>query len=382
MATLRAPIAVWTVLVTCMAGAAAAASAGRLHGVVADESGGVLPGVTVTITALDRHVLATTSTDGRGTWAVDGLPAEPATVSFELEGFATSAVDVTVAPGADTAVGTPRLKVAPRSESVNVVARAPVVTAPLPPRPTLPPPPPPPAIVPVPEHDRDSICGPAKPTEGAVLLGTITSRRYGEDKGLYAKDDQVIVAGGAASGLAVGQNVVARRMYRVDGAAGAATGEHTAGVLQIVAAGERASIAVVVYTCDEIMRGDRLAPFAPEPIRPAGAAGSPAFDSAARILFGDAGQLVGAPRRLMVINRGRSEGVRAGQRLTLFRRSRFGGGAPIVVGEAVVVAVRADSATIRVERATDAIAFGDYAAPQLPDGFVASSDGGSPSRRR
>ncbi|MNC94958.1 hypothetical protein D3C83_119550 [compost metagenome] len=55
--------------------------------------------------------------------------------------------------------------------------------------------------------------------------------------------------------------------------------------------------------------------------------------------------------------------------MTLFRRSRFGDHRPLVVGEAVVVAVRGASATILVERATDVIVFGekgDLAAPQRP----------------
>jgi hypothetical protein len=195
-------------------------------------------------------------------------------------------------------------------------------------------------------------------------LGTIRARRYGEDKGLYTQDDQVIVEGGEAAGLTVGQNLVARRTYRPVGDPTGPLGEHTAGLLQMVAVGERASIAVVVYACDEVMRGDRLATFQPEPVRSPETGGRPAFDNAARVLFGDVGQLVGAPRRLMVIDRGRDRGVRPGQRLTLFRRARFGGNVPQVVGEAVVVAVRDDSATIRVERASDAILFGDFAAAQ------------------
>ena len=90
----------------------------------------------------------------------------------------------------------------------------------------------------------------------------------------------------------------------------------------------------------------------------------PAYDDAARILFADVGQLGGAPRRLMVIDRGIDNSIRVGQRLTLFRRLRSGTDAPLVVGDAVVVAVRIDSATIRVERATDVISSGDWAAPQ------------------
>jgi hypothetical protein len=118
----------------------------------------------------------------------------------------------------------------------------------------------------------------------------------------------------------------------------------------------------VIYACDELMRGDLLAPFNPEPIRTPEPFGVPAYDNAARILFGDLGQTLGVPRRLMVIDRGRDNGLQAGQRLTLFRRQRSG--APSIVGDAVVVAVRIDSATIRVERVVDAIRLGDWAAPQ------------------
>ena len=72
--------------------------------------------------------------------------------------------------------------------------------------------------------------------------------------------------------------------------------------------------------------------------------------------------MLGAPRRLMVIDRGSDDGIRVGQSLTLFHRQ--GAAAPSVIGTAVVVAIRIDSATIRVERATDVIASGDWAAPQ------------------
>jgi len=111
-----------------------------------------------------------------------------------------------------------------------------------------------------------------------------------------------------------------------------------------------------------MMPGDFLAAVTPEPVREPEAVGSPVFEQAARILFADAGQMLGVPRRMMVIDRGSERGIRAGQRLTLFHHER--GLKPVIVGEAIVVAVRADSATIRIERVIDAILFGDYAAPQ------------------
>ena len=64
---------------------------------------------------------------------------------------------------------------------------------------------------------------------------------------------------------------------------------------------------------------------------------------------------------------------------TLFRKSRSAGGRD-VIGDAVVVAVRIDSATIRIDRVNDAISPGDWAAPQTvssiarqqqgPNGFI------------
>jgi len=347
--------------------AAGQSAEGRVHGVVADESGGVLPGVTVAATAADGTVLAADVTNDVGRYAL-AVPAAPVALTFSLEGFAPSTVGVDVAAGADVRLEAQRLALAPRSETVVVRGdRQPDVVA-APERPALPPPPPPPVVAALPDHDHDSICGPAKADASPESLGTVFSQsssyEHEHDNSLFAKSDQIIIDGGTQNGLTVGQNVVARRSYRPTPDMRVAVGEHTAGVLQIVSATEQSAVAVVVYACDEIMRGDRLAAFTPEPLRAPEPAGEPAFDEAAQILFADAGQLLGAPRRFMVIDRGADQAIHPGQRLTLFRRESRGERKPIVVGDAVVVAVRSDSATIRVERVNDAIAFGDFAAPQ------------------
>ena len=140
-------------------------------------------------------------------------------------------------------------------------------------------------------------------------------------------------------------------------------GEHTAGLVQIVEASEDRARAVVVHTCNAMRPGDLLAAFVPLAVKPAAAQGRPGFDSAARVLFADSGMMLGAPGRLMVIDQGTDQGIFAGQRVTLFRR-RAETPAPAVIGEAVVIAATGTSATIRIERATDAITSGDFAAPQ------------------
>ena len=350
------------VALLCSTVAAGQRAPGAVRGQVTDRSGGVLPGVTVVATAADGRLLQTTVTDASGGFVLRALTAGPIALAFQLDGFASTTGTLTVEPGAESRV-VQRLEIAQLSETV--VVHGPAMVAQLPRAVSPPPPPPPPPVArPVPAHDRDSICGPAKPGALPESLGTIRSGRDDTQGGLYATGAEIVVDGGRREGLEAGLNLVVRRDYIARWAANAGTvAEHTAGLLQIVTAGERSSTAVVVYACDEIRTGDRLASFNPEPIRDPDPVGTPAYGDAARILFADEGQTLGAPRQLMVIDKGIDAGTHAGQRFTLFRRRR-GTARPDVVGDAVVVAVRAGSATIRIGRVIDAISAGDWAAPQ------------------
>jgi hypothetical protein len=339
--------------------AAGQAPQALVRGGVTDGSGGFLPGVTVVATTAGGRVLATTTTDGVGAYVFEGLPAGSLTLTFELEGFVSVTVRLKVQPGTNSQV-VERLELAPYSETV--VVRAPAMFAQPPPlAPTVPLLP---RVRPVPQHDRDSICGPAKRATLPDSLGTIRSGHAETERRLYAAGAELLIDGGLRDGLTVGRNLVARRYYRVREMTGAeVVAEHSAGLVQIVAAGEQSAVGVVVYACDELRPGDFLAPFKPEPIREPDPPGTPAYPNAARILFADDGQMLAAPRQLMVIDRGSARGVRVGERLTLFRLASRNGRRDII-GEALVVAVRSDSATIRVVRVTDAVSAGDWAAPQ------------------
>jgi hypothetical protein len=353
-----------SLIALCATVAAAQAGTGVVRVEVTDSSGGRLPGVAVVATTADGQVL-TAVTDRTGGYVFPAVSAGPVMLRFRLKGFAGVLVGVTVQSGAESRV-VQRLELAPLSETVVVQAAAPAEKArPLPP-PPVPSPPRGPLVRPVPPHDRDSVCGPAKPGAAVESLGTIRSSRYVTEGGLYTTGAQIIVDGGTLNGLEVGQNLVVRHYFRVARLAGTdTTGEHSAGLVQIVAVSERSSIAVVIYACDALRTGDFLASFRPEPIRPPDPRGTPDYRDAARILFADESQILGAPRRLMVIDRGSEHGVRVGQRLTLFRRP--GASRPDIVGDAIVVAIRRDSATIRIERVNDAISSGDLAAPQIPE---------------
>jgi hypothetical protein len=357
---MRIPAAVLVsvaISVMCSTVAAGQAPLGAVRGEVTDRSGGVLPGVTVVAMSGAGVVLATTVTDGVGSYVLRALPAGRVTLSFQLEGFATVDVVEVVRAGVESRV-VERLELAPFAETV--VVRAPAAD---PPARLLPPPPPLPVVRPVPAHDRASVCGPAKPSALPESFGTITARRDATPGGLYATGAELVVDKGLDDGLLVGRNLVVRRHYSARGPTGDTVAEHSAGLVQIVAAHERSSVAVVVYACDEMRTGDFLASFKPEPIRAPDPLGTPAYYDAARILFTDEGQTLGAPQRLMVIDRGTERGTRVGQRFTLYRQGR-GANRRDVVGDAIVVAVRTDSATIRIDRIIEDISAGDWAAPQ------------------
>ena len=341
------------------------AASGAVRGAVTDGSAGVLPGVTVIASSTDGRVVATAVTDGAGVYVLTEVPAGPVALGFQLEGFADAAADVVVQPGQETRVAQ-RLSLAPLSETV--VVRAPAAIAVPRARFESPPPPAPLVARPLPEHDRAAVCGPAKPDAIAESLGTIKARRHAPQGELYLEGAELVIDAGLDDGLLVGRNLVARRHYHVHAANGADIARRALGRRRADRDGHRALVGGPRDLClRRDAPGDFLASFKPEPARDPDPIGAPAYYDAARILFADEGQSLGVPLRMLVIDRGAVHGVRVGQRFTLFRQPAGADRSSkrTRAGEAVVMSVRNDSATIRIERVTDAVGAGDWAAPQL-----------------
>ena len=106
------------------------AQAGGIAGVVRDSSGGVLPGVTVEVTspALIEKARSTT-TDVNGRYQIRDLPAGTYTVTFTLTGFQTYQRPNVVVAADFTANVNAEMKVGSVTETLSVVAEAPVVDA-------------------------------------------------------------------------------------------------------------------------------------------------------------------------------------------------------------------------------------------------------------
>jgi hypothetical protein len=100
---------------------------GDLLGVVKDSSGAVLPGVTVSATGPNIARAQTTITSETGSYRIANLPPGTYTLTFELSGFRTVALQglrVSVGGALEQNVG---LEIGQLAESVNVTAETPVV---------------------------------------------------------------------------------------------------------------------------------------------------------------------------------------------------------------------------------------------------------------
>jgi hypothetical protein len=84
-----------------LASTASAQTGGSVTGTVADETGGVLPGVSVSLQPSGAGNPLDTVTDGVGAYRFDSVPAGPAELSFRLINFSAVRRAVTVTPGAN-----------------------------------------------------------------------------------------------------------------------------------------------------------------------------------------------------------------------------------------------------------------------------------------
>jgi hypothetical protein len=199
---------------------------------------------------------------------------------------------------------------------------------------------------------------------------------------LLGPGDTMVINAGSNAGLQPGQRFFVRRLIP----AVATTGPmprgtiHTSGWVQILGVDTMVSTATVVHACDGILFDDYLEPFVSPMIAARPLPGStPHYDNMGHIVTGIEGLHTAAPGSVMTIDRGSNAGVVLGQRYLVFRDKRkqhvettgrskeFAAAAnnsPLVeVGQVLVVAVRADDATVQVLASRDAITHGDMIAP-------------------
>ncbi|HUQ88442.1 MAG TPA: carboxypeptidase-like regulatory domain-containing protein [Vicinamibacterales bacterium] len=347
------------ILLVCLSAVAAAQDdRSRVMGSVTDGSGGALPGVTVTVRSGNAAPISVI-TDGSGHYLTSWIPPGTYTITFILSGFETGTVkSVRLDPG-QTVVLDQQLSLAALSETVEVTAPAPA-----PPAKNLRPARP--EAKPVDKEILASVCGPRQATDFSQAIGHVVSQRDDSNRQLMGPGDILRIDAGEKQGVTTGTNFVVRRRFQTGDLSApkklATFAEQTAGLIQIVETQGDSASALVVYVCGELYAGDSVEPYIPQPAFFAVSAGSPRFDEPAKITTGENGRTAASGGQMMVIDRGIMQGVQRGQRLTIFRRPASIDGVPVTIGDGVIIAVRADSATMRIDRVTDAVMVGDLVA--------------------
>ena len=185
---------------------------------------------------------------------------------------------------------------------------------------------------------------------------------------LLGPGDTLVISGGSNAGLQTGTALFRAPRDTGGGDCRAPTPRatiHTSGWVQILGVDTMVSTATVVHACEGILFDDYLEPFVAPMIAARPLPGStPQYDNMGHIVTGIEGLHTAAPGNVMTIDRGSNAGVVLGQRYIVFRDKRdqhvdmtgrskafaaMAGKPPLVeVGEVLVVAVRAEDATVQV----------------------------------
>ena len=184
---------------------------------------------------------------------------------------------------------------------------------------------------------------------------------------LFGPGDLVIIGGGRARGVALGQQFFVRRPAQGTSRRGprAVT---TSGWIRVVAVDDTTAIALVDFACDGLLAGDHLEAYVP-PALPLDAnrtdtQGELDFSAPGRLLFGDNERTAGATGDFMVTDIGETRGAAPGMRFAIYRDVNAPGLPLAVVGEAIVVFTDAETSVVRLTRTRDAIYGGDLLIPR------------------
>jgi hypothetical protein len=184
---------------------------------------------------------------------------------------------------------------------------------------------------------------------------------------LFGPRELIIVDGGTQAGVQVGQEYYIRRTYSF-GPPPSKTSPRTittVGWLRIVSINETTAIGQIDTTCEGVMAGDYLEPFA-APTAVAAEPGAPFstldFSMLARVMFGKEERRLGSTGDFMMLERGNTT-LEVGNRVAVYRDLRTTGVPLTAIGEGVIVSTSNGTPMMRIIASRDAIRSGDYVVP-------------------
>jgi hypothetical protein len=189
-----------------------------------------------------------------------------------------------------------------------------------------------------------------------------------EPRTIFGPHDLIVVGGGAARGVQLGQQFFVRRAH--DAGIQKSTGVHavnTVGGIRIVAVNNSTAIASVDFACEALAVDDFLVPYV-EPILPPNAAhtdtsGELDFSAPGHVLFASDDRVTDGAGGFMVADIGANKGAAPGARFAVYRDLGVAGVPLAAVGEAIVVSAGPDTSVVRLTLARDAVGSGDLLVP-------------------
>lgn len=197
------------------------------------------------------------------------------------------------------------------------------------------------------------------PAAAVTIGGSLTNAQ-----GVFAPWHRLVVNGGSEDGVKAGGDYFVRRVMpprdMPEKGVKPVYGIMTIGWVHIDEVQSHRAIASVLHECDGMGPGDYLEPFAVPPVPTALPPGTPDYAESGRVLFGVERSTVGGSGSMFVIDRGSNQGLRPGQRVTIYRASQPGPN--VIVARGTAMLVDPDLTTIRVQEMRDAVMTGDSVA--------------------
>lgn len=209
-------------------------------------------------------------------------------------------------------------------------------------------------------------CAPVVTFERPRVALRVTGGQDSFARRIYGPGDLVTISAGAGAGIEAGQDFAVRRLrlargQRIDGRTAATI--QTSGWIRVYAVDDDLSLATVTHACDTIEVGDFLEPLElPAPPAPIAATSGPDRGNYGVVMRGSDGRRSFGQRDFFVVDRGASHGVAPGTSIVIYRNTGEPDNFLFELGEAMAVDVRPTTSTVRVLRAHDAIAEGDWVA--------------------
>jgi hypothetical protein len=184
-------------------------------------------------------------------------------------------------------------------------------------------------------------------------------------RALLGNRDLLVIGGGTAAGVQLGQQFFIRRTNTFGGNR-YARGARTLGWVRVVAVNDSTAIGLVDHACAGIVVSDYLEPFV-VPVLSADAvkddpSGQPDFSTLGHIVAGNEDRMTVGVGDFALIDWGQDRGLNAGARFSIYRDVGVSGLPLASIGEGVVISIGSSMALTRITSARDAVYSGDYIA--------------------